>query len=136
MVCIYCSGKTAVTNSRQTKRLPGTWRRRACIECGSVITTLETIDYPTALSVKNSSGVLSSFVRDRLFLDVYDCLKHRGTAQRDATALTDSIIGKVLAQNKTAIVKRADLVEITVATLKRFDRAAAVQYKAYHPIKN
>lgn len=133
MVCIYCSAKTSVTNSRKLKRLPGTWRRRACSECGGIITTNETIDYPTALSVQSSSGVLSSFVRDRLFLDVHDCLKHRKTAQNDATALTDSIIGKVFAQNKAAIINRSVLVRITADTLKRFDRAAAVQYRAYHP---
>lgn len=63
-----------------------------------------------------------------------NCLKHRKTAQTDATALVSSIIGKVISSISDPVIDRADLVKITVETLKRFDRAASVQYRAYHPL--
>lgn len=75
---------------------------------------------------------LEPFKRDVLLISVFECLKHRKTAYTDAPALTDSIIGKLLTRQSGGMLKRADLINITAETLKRFDRAAAVQYLAYH----
>ncbi len=133
MVCIYCDTKLFTTNSRAQKRLPGTWRRRSCPGCNAVITTTETIDYPTALIVKRPSNALEAFSRDKLFLSLYECLKHRKTALKDATMLTDTVISKILARTQQAQITSIDIVAAATEVLKRFDRAASVQYAAYHP---
>lgn len=135
MVCIYCDTKLMTTNSRSHKRLAGTWRRRACPHCQAVITTIETIDYPTALIVIKPDNSLEAFSRDKLFISLYECLKHRKTAQKDATALTDTIIGKVLAGAKQAQIRNQGITELATSVLKRFDKAASVQYAAYHPTR-
>lgn len=133
MVCIYCSTKLITTNSRSQKRLPGTWRRRSCPSCNAIITTTETVDYPTALVVKRHDNGLEAFARDKLFVSLYECLKHRKTALKDATALTDTIIGKVLSGATQAQITSSDITMIATDVLKRFDKAASVQYAAYHP---
>src|SRR5579872_3157022 len=51
MNCIYCGGRTEVTNSRRQKRNNQVWRRRQCLKCKTVVTTQETIDYSSALWV-------------------------------------------------------------------------------------
>lgn len=135
MVCIYCGSKLQVANSRQTKRLPGTWRRRHCAECDTTFSTVETLDYPKTMVITHSNGATEAFVRDRLFISLYECLKHRKTAQGDATALTDTVISKLLADFHSPQLTKRRITEVTVQILKRFDKAAATQYAAYHPTK-
>lgn len=132
MVCITCGSKLAIVNSRHQKQANRTWRRRKCPGCGSLFTTIEAIDYPTSLVIKDSSGSLSAFSRDRLFIDVYECLKHRKTALSDATSLTDTVLAQLLPAQHQSQIERSALVAIVQQVLARFDTAASVQYAAYH----
>lgn len=134
MVCIYCSGKTEVTNSRPQRRSNQVWRRRHCLECGNIFTTIEASDLTTSLLVRNK-GNLEPFQRDKLLLSVYECLRHRNDAIESATALTMTISSRLLDMIKEATVSRDDIVSSTLGVLKNFDHAAFVQYEAYHPIK-
>ncbi len=134
MVCVYCGGKTKVINSRAQKRLNQKWRRRLCLNCGAVITSLERVDTSTALQVLDSSRY-KPFSRDKLFLSLYDSLKHRKTALRDATALTDTIIAKALSRIKSPVIEKEELFLLTTGVLKRFDKVALVHYQAFHRYK-
>ncbi len=131
MVCIYCASGTQVINSRHQKRSNQVWRRRQCRGCASVFTTEETVDFTKSIVVGTPSGSYEPFERDKLLLSVYDALRHRNTAQTDATALTVTIVGKLTA------IHVATITSTTIATtahevLRRFDSAAAVHYKAFH----
>ncbi len=135
MVCIYCGSETEVTNSRLRARNPSVWRRRACKVCVAQFTTLELPDYATALVVQTrEKKKFSPFNRDKLFLSIYQSLGHRPDALSSATALTETVIGRLLTkkQAKEGVVHLLDLVVFTYEALKRFDKAAAASYKAYH----
>ena len=135
MVCIYCGGLTSVTNSRKQKRSNAIWRRRSCISCKGVFTTLESVDYSTAIIV-SSGKQHTAFSRDKLFVSVYESCKHKKNAQTSATMLTDTIIKQLYPHIKDASLSIDTIRRVTLTTLQRFDEAAGVHYKAYHPISD
>ena len=135
MVCTYCGGPTAVVNSRHQKRANQVWRRRRCLQCNNVVTTVEGLDYPASISFKPQTGVLQPFQRDILFISVYESLRHRKTAASDAEALTATILKSLpTCFDDNQAVDRQKLVKLVASTLQLFDKAAAVQYQAYHPL--
>lgn len=132
MVCIYCGSPTKVANSRPQKRLLQVWRRRLCTKCGALFTTNEAVELGGSLVVRAGSGKLSPFSRDTLFVSILRAVGHRARPIEDASALTATIIAKLLHSTHEAAVAPADIVRLTAQTLERFDAAAAVQYRAYH----
>lgn len=134
MVCIYCSGKTQVVNSRPQKRLGQVWRRRKCSACQAVFTTLEGVDLATGLLVRTRSGDLAPFSRDKLFLSIAKALGHRHDAVEAASALTATVIAKVRAAALQGAVEYQDIIQMAHAVLQRFDKPAGVQYEAYHKL--
>jgi len=135
MVCIYCGAKTKVVNSRGQKRLKQVWRRRKCFNCNNIFTTIEHINFSGSLIIENSSGKIEHFVKEKLLLSIYDSLGHRKDALGDSLAITDTIMSKVLNSLKTPLINRYDLINISASVLSRFDKSAAVHYKAYYPVK-
>lgn len=133
MVCVYCGNDTNVVNSRLQKRNNTVWRRRVCKECQATVTTLEKIDLETAVIVIDKT-VHTPFSRDKLFISIFDSCKHRTTAQKDATALTDTIISSLYPLISDASINVETIKQTSADILKRFDKAAAVQYAAYHPV--
>jgi transcriptional regulator NrdR family protein len=135
MVCIYCEGKTHVTNSRLQKRTNQVWRRRQCNSCQAIFSSLERIVYEGGLMVQNSTSHITPLQRDKLFLDIYDACRHRPNAISDATALTDTVLSKLLALRASqGLIQRDILVKITDSALKQFDRSAHVHYLAFHSL--
>jgi len=75
------------------------------------------------------------FERDQLFLSIYEACRHRPKAIADATALTDTIIHKLLQSGLTdAVVERSRLRSIAHETLGTFDQVAQIHYGAFHPM--
>ena len=132
MVCINCGSDTRVINSRPQKRNNQIWRRRECQRCHTVFTTEERVHYPLSWRVKGQAGDLEPFSRDKLFVSLYDCLKHRKTALMDADGLTDTVIRKLTGQDKSHAMDRQQIIQVAQVTLARFDNAAAVYYAAHH----
>jgi transcriptional regulator NrdR family protein len=97
-----------------------------------VWSTIEAVDYPQALTVQKK-GSLEPFVRERLFISLYDSCKHRPQALEDARALTQTVISKLLPQVQNATLPREIIITTVGAVLKNFDHAAHVHYTAYHP---
>jgi transcriptional repressor NrdR len=133
MVCIYCTGKTEVVNSRPQKRANQIWRRRHCFDCGNIFTTIEGVNLSSSLLVQNP-GSLEPFLRDKLLLSMYDCLRHRKNPVNDATALTATVLHKLLGSVASPTLTRAQIVNTVASVLKNFDHAAHVQYMAFHPL--
>lgn len=132
MVCIYCSEDTRVVNSRHQKKLNRVWRRRTCLNCGTTYTTTEAVDLSGSITVRDIKR-LEPFQRDKLFMSVYDSLKHRKTALSDATGLTDTIISKMYPLMQDAVIDKHQVIESVIVVLQRFDKPAAVHYAAFHP---
>jgi transcriptional regulator NrdR family protein len=134
MVCIYCGSKTKVINSRSQKKLNQTWRRRECLNCRAVVTSVEGVNLPTSVLFIRNQGVSEPFQRDILFISVYESLLHRNDAVVAATALTSTVLSKLMDQIEQAGLQRQNVIQTTTEVLKRFDKAAAVHYQAYYPV--
>ena len=134
MVCLYCGSKLTVSNSRPQKRSNSVWRRRACPSCKAVFTSVESIDPTTNLMFQATTKHIEPFSRDKLYISVYEACRHRKTATTDARALSDTVITQLLGAKYSATIRRHHVVTVTIGVLERFDRAAAIQYAAYHPL--
>lgn len=133
MVCVYCGSDTKVTNSRHQKRLNHVWRRRKCVFCKAIFSTTESADTVSALRIRSANS-LEPFLRDNLLMSIYDSLRHRKSALTDATDLTATILSNVYDLADNGVVEREAIVTVTSAVLDRFDKVAAIHYKAFHPI--
>lgn len=132
MVCVYCGNATKVINSRHQKRANQVWRRRKCLVCEAVFTSTEAFDMGQAVVFKDNQHS-KPFSRDTLLMSIYDSLRHRKSALQDATALTDTVLSKLWPHVTSASLQREDVVRITHEVLRRFDKAAATSYHAFHP---
>jgi transcriptional regulator NrdR family protein len=132
MVCVYCNSPTKVVNSRHQKRSNSTWRRRKCLVCSAIVSSVESIDLQTCIQFSQNKHT-TPFIREKLFISVYESCRHRPTALIDAIGLTTTIIAKSLEHpNSLGTITRTDLISTTYATLKKFDSVAATYYAAYH----
>lgn len=135
MVCVYCAHDTRVVNSRPQKRLNRVWRRRTCTNCGATFTSTEAVDLSGSITIRNKKQ-LQAFQRDKLFMSIYDSLKHRKTALSDATGLTDTIVSQLYPLMTDAVLEKAAITEVTSVVLLRFDKVAATHYQAFHPFES
>lgn len=132
MNCMYCDGDTQVVNSRPRKRSNTVWRRRQCLNCHTVFTSIEEVDMKGSVIVRKPGKPLEPFSRDKLLLSVYDSLRHRKTAVADAEGLTMTIISRLRLHIHDATVTRHDIVKVSTTVLKRFDKVAYTHYRAFH----
>lgn len=132
MVCIYCGAKTLVFNSRSQKRTNQVWRRRRCYNCLAVFTTLEAVDTGATWLVSHLNGSKAPFERDRLFLSLYECLKHVESPVTAASSLADTIIPKLTPLVTAGVLPTSAIISVSQVTLQRFDTVAGMQYAALH----
>jgi transcriptional repressor NrdR len=132
MVCLNCGGKTHIINSRSQKRTNRVWRRRECLVCGAVFTTEESVNYSFAWRVRDKTGDLRPFQRDKLFLSLYKACGHRSAAQSDASGLADTITAKLLAVESGGVINSSQIAQIAQVALNRFDKAASSYYAVRH----
>lgn len=133
MKCVYCTSETKVTNSRPQKRTNSIWRRRLCTNCDAIFSTSEMVDYDQSFKFK-TRGELEPFSRDSVLISLNGSLQHRKGALREATALTETVLGLVMTNTRTAVIERRLLVETCYEVLQRFDSVAATHYRAFHPL--
>jgi transcriptional regulator NrdR family protein len=135
MVCYICGGDTQVTNSRHQRRTNHVWRRRACVLCDAVFTTIESIDYTKSLSVRSANARdLEPLSRDILLLSLHKSLGHRPTALSDAGGLCATIIAKLTSQAVDGIIETSAIAQTALVALSRFDKLAAQHYQAFHAV--
>jgi len=138
MVCIYCSSDLSVSNSRPQKSYNQIWRRRPCKACGAIFTSIESIDLSKSLIVLKSlqnapRAELQAFERDKLFISLYESLRHRATAASDARGLCDTIIAHIIKKAADGKIDSRTIIGLALNTLHNFDAAAATHYAAFHP---
>jgi len=83
--------------------------------------------------IKSFDASLSPFSRDRLFMSLYESMKHRPTALDDADGLTQTVIAMLRDRIESGLLDTHHIIEIALTVLKRFDTTASTVYKAYHP---
>ena len=132
MVCAYCSGKTAVINSRIQKRSISVWRRRQCLVCGLVATSIEQYDLSSTIVVKKRSGASESFSRDKLLISVAKSTDHRQHSNQTASELTTTIISELKKKHiPFNAISSQDISQMANLVLKRYDAASAVRYLSF-----
>jgi transcriptional regulator NrdR family protein len=79
------------------------------------------------------SSSIEAFHKNKLFISIYESLKHRPTALADAEALTSTVIGKLLREHKDreSAWPIASIIATTHKVLSNFDTVAATYYGAY-----
>jgi transcriptional regulator NrdR family protein len=92
------------------------------------------VDLAKSLVVINRKSV-EPFSREKLLISIYDSLRHRKTAVNDATGLSSTVISRLYSLSHEAQIKREDIINTTIAVLRRFDKVAATHYTAFHPAK-
>jgi transcriptional regulator NrdR family protein len=102
--------------------------------CKATVTSVEEYDLSQTHRVQWPDGSLAPFLRDRLFLDVYQSLSHRKSALGDATALTDTIIQVCIATSHRGKINNSTIIDLVSSTLDKFDTAGAIYYRSHHPI--
>jgi transcriptional regulator NrdR family protein len=132
MICVYCGGKTEVTNSRLQKRANHVWRRRHCLDCGATVSTIEQTAYESVWRVQIKDASLQPFHKQKLFIELYKACEHRPKALEDATALTDTIVGLLRKHANHGLLESSDIALTSHEVLRHFDTAAAVYYEARH----
>ena len=132
MVCVQCGQKTQVINSRPQVRNNQVWRRRQCLTCKTVFSTIEAADYAAVWAVKSPSKPLQPFSRDKLYLSLHRSCQHRDTAISDAAALAETVIKKLAGEVRDGTLSSKTIVRTAVVALNRFDTAASVHYQAFH----
>lgn len=71
------------------------------------------------------------FIPEKLFLSVYDSLKHRANAVIESKHITQTVIDKITRINSASLNSKT-IAETTLVALNRFDKAASTHYRAYH----
>lgn len=132
MICIKCfHEKTHVTNSRQNKKYPTTWRRHICDQCGYSFTTYE--KPAISLVVISQDGKKNNFSIGKLILSIARSFNHDDRlAASYSYDLANTIQDKLtLLQNEHTISPQY-IAKITYSILQNFDQIAALQYAAQH----
>lgn len=96
-----------------------------------MFTSLESADLSSALRVEATNGALEPFRRSQLFISIYDCCRHLPQAPQIADDLTNTVITKLLKTHQ-AIISATEIAQVTLVTLKHFNKAAGAQYGAFH----
>lgn len=130
MVCLYCTNDSQVTNSRLQKRANSVWRRRKCLNCGAIWTSLERLEASTVWRVQQN-GHLLTFSYETLYISLYEALKHKKTAVQDAKHLCDTVMQK-LAGKHLAVLPTELITKTTYDILRRYNKLAAELYKTTH----
>ncbi|TXG78199.1 hypothetical protein E6P97_00130 [Patescibacteria group bacterium] len=100
----------------------------------AIFSSIERVDLSKSIIVRHTSGALTALLRDRIFIDVHEAVRHRKTALSDAGALTDTIISGIIAVSDAGETNTQHIKEIIAQTLAAFDHVAATHYTAFYPV--
>ena len=134
MECYICGHDTKVVNSRHQSRLNQVWRRRVCLNCDYILTTIEKIDLERAMMIKFDNESIAPFIKEKLLISIDNSLGHRANHINEAISLTNTIVTKLQASYKTPLITKNDIVTTAQEVLKNFDSVASVYYNAYHEV--
>lgn len=127
MVCPYCTSPTHVTNSRRRRLGYSIWRRRECLTCQQVFSTLEYPIVEKIIVLKTLEGRLKPLKQINVYTTVFQALGGLKAASETAQHLTETCLNKILQQGEP-VVSEKHLQKIIFATLKAYQHTAAQRY--------
>ena len=135
MLCIRCSNKTKVTNSRPHKKTPGVWRRRACTSCGTTFTTHERLSDSHYMFNVIKGNHSSRFSLPVLMVSIFQSLGHLPLAEASEESYwLAQTIAQSVQESAHDHVSSHHLARETYDVLTHYDEGAAVFYGLRHHI--
>jgi transcriptional regulator NrdR family protein len=80
----------------------------------------------------SDDSTLKPFIREKLFLAIYQSCKHRPQATLDSASLTQTVINDLIAHGRGGRITRQHIIDSVLAVLSPYDKVAATVYSAYH----
>ncbi len=75
-------------------------------------------------------------MEEKLFLSIYESLKHRKSPIIDARYIAATIITKLSKVAKDGLLDQMQIIDSVLESLNHFDKAAATHYAAFHNQSN
>lgn len=135
MICPHCGSDQLITkNTRPTKALTQTWRRKECLECRNTFTTYETLDL-SYLKVRKRSGKVQRYSRAKLFAGLYHSAVDTRKADRGESGVKADMwareIERKLVGLKKPIVNTTDIFETVLQVLHKKELDVFLRFLAY-----
>lgn len=129
MVCPSCHNtKTKVNNSRKHQDGFSVWRRRECLDCRNVMTTTEKISLESTIVINDSDSSLTPLRYLDIFVSIYNALGGTKDLIREAEALSDTCLTKILKLKKIRLRPR-EIQGVVFETLDSYNKLAGRRYK-------
>ena len=82
---------------------------------------------------RTRTGELVPFIKENLYVSIYESCRHRARAVEDAIALTDTVLSRIRHKDTDVAVIPVDaLTDAAPRVLLAFDPSASTYYKAYY----
>ncbi|MBU2542202.1 transcriptional regulator NrdR [Patescibacteria group bacterium] len=138
MYCPICRSKdTKVIDSRVSNEGMAIRRRRECIKCNYRFSTLEQAELLDILVVKRD-GTRESYSRNKLERGILHSLSKRPYTQEKFDRMV-SVIERDIQKKKKREVTSADIGEIVMKHLRKFDKVAYIRfasiYRSFEDVK-
>ena len=133
MFCINCShNSTNVTNSRPSKKLPTTWRRRKCPKCLYIFSTDEHPRYTDIAVTDTRGGATNQFNPGIMTISIASSFQHDQARGRTAAwDLMETVTMKLFAVTAEPITTDL-LARLAYETIYAYDQVAGAQYGLTH----
>jgi transcriptional repressor NrdR len=127
MKCLFCNGKTQVTDKRESPE--GTRRRRECLKCRKRFTTYERPEKKEIIVVKKD-GRREPFSRDKLKIGINKACEKRPIPTKEIEQLLNEIEEKLLKMGRE--VKSKMIGNLVINKLKKIDKIAYIRFASVY----
>lgn len=128
MNCPYCSGKTRVTDKRNSPE--GVRRRRECLKCKKRFTTYEKLGR-SDLYVTKKDGRREKFSRGKLEAGIERAFEKRPVAKERIEKMINEIEEHLMRHGKKE-VKSSAIGELVMKKIKRLDHVAYIRFASVY----
>ncbi len=128
MDCPYCSGKTKVTNKRDSPG--GIRRRRECLKCKKRFTTYEKISKGDFYIIKKD-GRREKYNREKLEAGVHRAFEKRPVGKEKIEKMINEIEEQLMRRGKKEVNSSA-IGELVMKKIKRLDNIAYIRFASVY----
>ena len=129
MECTYCSGKTRVTDKRDSSE--GIRRRRECRKCKRRFTTYETVGKKSDFYVVKKDGRREKFSKEKLETGIERAFEKRPVAKENIEKMINEISDQLMKMGKREI-KSSTIGELVMKKMKKLDHVAYIRFASVY----
>ena len=128
MDCPFCSGKTRVTDKRESPE--GVRRRRECLKCKKRFTTYEKIGRGDLYVIKKD-GRREKFSREKLETGIQRAFEKRPVKKEEIDKMINEIEEQLMKHGKKE-VKSEKIGEVAMRKIKHLDNVAYIRFASVY----